>query len=72
MRKERKGPLGPLAGLAEDLLAGAKRRQRDREPRVVLYDAAGRAATLPDGEERERLLELADELVALDGSEAQE
>jgi len=71
MRKERKGPLGPLAGLAEDLLAGAKRRQRDREPRVVLYDSAGHAATLPEGDQRDGLLELADELVSLDGRESE-
>ncbi|MGZ4201517.1 MAG: hypothetical protein ACXVRH_05630 [Thermoleophilaceae bacterium] len=71
MRKERKGPLGPLAGLAEDLLAGAKRRQRDREPRVVLYDSAGHSVTLPEGEPRERMLELADELVSLNGTESE-
>jgi hypothetical protein len=71
MRKERKGPLGPLQGLAEDLLAGAKRRQRDREPHVVLYDSAGHPATLPDGEQRERILELADELVSLAGAESE-
>jgi hypothetical protein len=72
VRKERKGPLGAMAGLAEDLVAGMRRRQQEREPRVVVYDAAGHPRVVPDGEDRERILELADELVSLSGEAERE
>lgn len=72
MRKERKGPLGAMAGLAEDLVAGMRRRQQEREPRVVVYDAAGHPRVVPEGEDRERILELADELVSLSGEAERE
>jgi hypothetical protein len=65
MRKERKGPLGAVAGLAEDVVAGMRRRQHEREPRVVVYDAAGHAKVIPDGMERDRILDIADELIDL-------
>jgi hypothetical protein len=71
VRKERKGPLGAVAGLAEDFVAGMRRRQHEREPRVVVYDAAGHPRVIPEGEERERLLDIADELVALSGDGAE-
>jgi hypothetical protein len=69
--RERRGPLGALAGLAEDVLAGARRRQREREPRVIVYDSAGHPRIVPEGEQRDRLLELADELVSLAGPEGE-
>jgi hypothetical protein len=65
VRKERKGPLGAVAGLAEDLVAGMRRRQEEREPRVVVYDSAGHARVMPDGVERERILDVADEMIDL-------
>jgi hypothetical protein len=72
VRKERKGPLGAVAGLAEDLVAGVRRRQHEREPRVVVYDAAGHPRTIAEGEARERMLEIADELVSLSGEAERE
>jgi hypothetical protein len=39
--KERRGTVGRLAGLAEGVAAGARRRQRERAPRVTVYDAEG-------------------------------
>jgi hypothetical protein len=69
MRKERKGPLGAVTGLAEDLVATMRRRQHDREPRVVVYDVAGHARVIPDGDERDGLLDLAEDMVALTGGE---
>jgi hypothetical protein len=69
MRKERKGPLGAVAGLAEELVAGMRRRQHDREPRVVVYDAAGQPRVIPDGDERDRVLDVAEDMVALTGGE---
>ena len=66
MRRERKGPLGAVVGLAEDVLAGVRRRQREREPKVVLYDSAGHARTLASGAAgREEILETAGSMVAL-------
>lgn len=66
MRKERKGPLGRVAGIAEDLAAGQRRRQARREPRVAIYDSAGHARVLAhDAPGRAELLELAEEMTAL-------
>jgi hypothetical protein len=65
MRKERKGPLGALGGLAEDVVAGMRRRQEEREPRVVVYDSAGHARVVPDGVERAQILDVADEMIDL-------
>jgi hypothetical protein len=44
--RERKGPLGRAAGLAGGVAAAARRRQQDREPRVVIYDGAGHSRLL--------------------------
>jgi hypothetical protein len=66
VRKERKGPLGKVAGIAEDLAAGQRRKQARREPRVAVYDAAGHARVLPDGTRgRDEVLELAQEMTSL-------
>ena len=66
MRKERKGPLGMVAGIAEDVLAGQRRRQARREPRVAIYDAAGHARMLAeDAPGRAELLEVAEEMTTL-------
>jgi hypothetical protein len=48
--KERKGPLGEVVGgIAQGIAGTVKRRQQDREPKVILYDPAGLAQTLPHG-----------------------
>jgi len=65
MRKDRKGPLGALGGLAEDVVAGMRRRQEEREPRVVVYDSAGHSRVVPDGVERAQILDVADEMIDL-------
>jgi hypothetical protein len=63
VRKERKGPLGLVAGIAEDLAAGARRRQARREPRVAIYDSAGHARGLDEGGPgRADMLEVAEEM----------
>jgi hypothetical protein len=67
VKKERKGPLGALGGLAEDLAAGMRRRQEEREPRVVVYDSAGHSRVIPEGMERDRILDVADEMIDLTG-----
>jgi hypothetical protein len=66
MRKERKGALGKVVGIAEDLAAGQRRRQARREPRVAIYDSAGHARVLAeDAPGRAEVLELAQEMTSL-------
>jgi hypothetical protein len=67
MKKERKGPLGAVAGIAEDVVAGMRRRHEERDPRVVIYDAAGHSRVVADGVDRERILDVADEMIDLSG-----
>lgn len=76
--REKRGPLGRTVGALADSIASAARRSgpRAREPRVVVYDAAGHAALLrPEAPEHARIVELADRMIALwspasSGSEA--
>ena len=66
MREPRKGAIGRATGIAEGVAAAVRRRQQAREPRVLLYDAAGHPRLLAeDAAQRERVLDLARELVAL-------
>jgi hypothetical protein len=70
LRKERKGPLGKVAGIAEDFAAGQRRKQARREPRVAIYDAIGHARVLPEGTPgRAALLDLAEEMTSLAGTQ---
>jgi hypothetical protein len=72
MREKRKGPIGRAAGLAEGVAATVRRMQREREPRVLVYDETGYARLIqPDGRGYERLLQTADRMVELvDASDA--
>jgi hypothetical protein len=64
--KERRGPLGQLSGLAENVVGAVRRRQRDREPRVILYDADGHPQVLrPSADEHPDIVETADGLIEL-------
>lgn len=66
--KERKGPVGRVGGLAAGLAAAARRRQSAREPRVVIYDAAGHARVLSDSDPAHgALLAAGRELIELGG-----
>jgi len=66
--KDRRGPLGSFGALADEAAATLRRRQADREPKIVIYDDSGRARTLTPGEEsRRHLLEAAEELIELAG-----
>lgn len=57
---------GPISGLAEGLAATVRRMQREREPRVLVYDETGYARLVqPDGRGHEALIETADRMVAL-------
>jgi hypothetical protein len=66
VREKRKGPIGRAAGIAEGLAATVRRMQREREPRVLVYDETGYARLVqPDGRGYERLLETAEQMIAL-------
>jgi hypothetical protein len=66
VKEKRKGPIGRAAELAEGVAATVRRMQREREPRVLVYDETGYARLVqPDGRGYERLLETAERMVAL-------
>jgi hypothetical protein len=66
--KERRGTVRRLTGLAEGVAAAARRRQRDRSPRALVYDEAGHPSVLPSDSPdfdavvaaAQRLIEVAD------------
>jgi hypothetical protein len=71
--RERRGRIGRTVGAAYDSIASAARRggPRPGEPRVVVYDAAGHATLLRrDSHEHERMVRIAEELIALWGAPA--
>jgi hypothetical protein len=65
--KERKGPFGRTVDMVTDTVAGTVRRRRQgRMPRALVYDGDGRPRLVPPGSgEHERMVELAESLVAL-------
>ena len=66
MKERRKGPIGRAAGLAGGVAATVRRMQREREPRVLVYDETGYARLVqPDGRGHQRLLEIAERMVQL-------
>jgi hypothetical protein len=66
VKEKRKGPIGRAAGLAEGVAATVRRLQREREPRLLVYDETGYARLVqPDGRGYERLLETAEKMVGL-------
>jgi hypothetical protein len=68
VKEKRKGPIGRAAGLAEGVAATVRRLQREREPRVLVYDETGYARLVqPNGRGYERLLETAEKMVAVVG-----
>ena len=69
--KERQDSLA--ARIADTISGGVRRRQQEREPRAVLYDAAGEPRIVPAGSEAQAdLIEAAERLVevALDDGDA--
>jgi hypothetical protein len=66
VKEKRKGPIGRAAELAEGVAATVRRMQREREPRVLVYDETGYARLVqPDGRGYELLLETAERMVVL-------
>ena len=65
MKEKRKGPLSRAAGLAEGMAATVRRMQREREPRVLVYDPAGYARLVqPEARGHTSIMEIAEEMVA--------
>lgn len=70
---ERRPRTGRVVGIAEGVAAAVRRRQREREPRVVLFDPAGTARVVaPSAPGYDELLDVADEMLALAGERARE
>ena len=65
MREKRKGPLSRAAGLAEGMAATVRRMQREREPRVLVYDPTGYARLVqPEARGHDRIMELAEQMLS--------
>jgi hypothetical protein len=65
MRERPKGPLARAAGIAEAAASAMRRMQRDREPRVLVYDETGYARLLQPGSRgHAAVLELSERMVA--------
>ena len=68
MKEPAKGAIGRATAVAEGVAAGVRRRQREREPRVLLYARPGQPRILaPGAKGHDRILELAEQMVALAG-----
>jgi hypothetical protein len=66
VKEKRKGPIGRAAGIAEGVAATMRRIQRDREPRVLVYDSTGYARLLqPDSRGHETALEVSESMVRI-------
>jgi hypothetical protein len=62
--------MGRLAGLAEGVAAAARRRQRDRAPRVTLYDLNGEPRLLaPETAAFDDIVSAAERILALAAGE---
>jgi hypothetical protein len=65
VKEKRKGPISRAAGLAEGVAATVRRMQREREPRVLVYDPTGYARLVqPEARGQARIMEIAEEMVA--------
>ena len=64
MKEKRKGPLSRAAGRAEGMAATVRRMQRDREPRVLVYDPAGYARLVqPEARGHDRIMDVAEQML---------
>jgi hypothetical protein len=65
VKERRKGPIARAAGIAEGLAATVRRMQREREPRVLVYDPAGYARLIqPEARGHDRIMELAEQMLS--------
>lgn len=71
MKDPARGPLGRATAVAEGMAAAVRRRQRDREPRVLLFRRAGDPRVLaPGAKGHDEILELAGRMIALADEQA--
>jgi hypothetical protein len=64
VKEKRKGPLSRAAGLAEGMAATVRRMQREREPRVLVYDPAGYARLVqPEARGHDRIMDVAEQML---------
>jgi len=65
VKEKRKGPLSRAAGIAEGMAATVPRMQREREPRVLVYDPAGYARLVqPEARGHDRIMEVAEAMLS--------
>ena len=66
-------PRNQFAKIADTISGWSRSRQRSREPRVLVYDAAGHPRLLRPGTDSQAgIVEIAEQLVALSGAEREE
>ena len=66
MKERPKGAVARATAVAEGVAGAVRRRQRDREPRVLLYSAPGTPRLLPPGARgQDDLIDLAEQSIAL-------
>lgn len=66
MRERPKGAVARATAVAEGVAGAMRRRQREREPRVVLYRAPGDPRVLPPGAKgQDDLIDVAEQLAGL-------
>ena len=66
MKERRRGPIGRATGIAESMGATVRRLQRDREPRVLVYDARGDPRLLqPASRGYDRVIDVCERMVTL-------
>lgn len=66
MKEQPKGPFGRATAVAEGVAAAVRRRQREREPRVMLYRGPGDPHVLaPGGKGHDEILDLAERMIDL-------
>ena len=57
------------ARIADTITGGVRRRQREREPRAIVFDSAGEPRIVPAGsDEQVALIEAAEQMIALTGA----
>lgn len=66
MKEKRKGPISKAAGLVEGVATTMRRMQREREPRVLVYDPTGYARLVqPEARGHAAIMEVAERMVGL-------
>ena len=66
MKERRRGPIGRATGIAESMGATVRRLQRDREQRVLVYDASGDPRLLqPASRGYDRVIDVCERMVTL-------